>query len=61
MKFSECVNQCAEMWVDWVAQNKIAIDKDASPADRRQAAVNAEALLKKRYILIEEVNKIFKE
>lgn len=59
MKISECVEEFISMWIHWLKHNDIAIDKTKSAAVRRAAAIKAEKLLNKRYLLIEKINEHF--
>jgi hypothetical protein len=61
MKISECVNEFIEMWILWLKENDIAIDKTQQASVRRKAAVRAEKLLNRRYWLIEKINEHFSE
>jgi len=59
MKFSECVNEFVSLWINWMKANNIAIDKKYAASERRRAAIKAELLIKKRYKLVQEVDKHF--
>ena len=59
-KFSDFINEFSTLWSEWSEYNNIAINKNYSFAERRQAAVQAEKLLNKRYYLIEQLDSFFR-
>ena len=61
MKISKCVNEFILLWTQWLKENDVAIDKNKSASDRRAAALRAEKLLNKRYLMIEKINEHFSE
>jgi|TARA_R100001126_G_C4860207_1_gene166896 hypothetical protein len=61
MKFSDCVNEFAALWPEWIAHNNIAISSDYPYATRREHAIKAERLLNKRYKLVQQIDTFFKQ
>ena len=61
MKISECVREFIFIWTQWLQENDIAIDKNMSASERRSAALRAEKLLNRRYLMIEKINNHFED
>jgi hypothetical protein len=60
MKFSECVCELSEVWIEWLKNYKICCDVNQPAAFRREAGEKCENLMKKRYDLIFTVDSYFK-
>ena len=61
MKFSDCVNEFVSLWINWMSVNNIAVDKKQNYKARREAAIKAELLLKKRYKLVQTMDSYFSD
>ena len=59
MKFSDCINEFASLWVEWISHNNIAISNEYSYSMRREHALKAEKLLNKRYKLVQHIDSFF--
>ena len=59
MKISKCVSEFIYIWTQWLKENDIAINKNKPASERRSAALRAEKLLNRRYMMIEEINNHF--
>jgi len=58
-RFSDLINDFSIIWFVWTEFNNKAIDKNLLAKERKQAAVEAEKILFKRYHLIQELDNFF--
>lgn len=58
---SKEINSLVVLWSDWMKINAISANDKLNYSVRRKASVKQEALIEKRYDIIERINKVFEK
>jgi hypothetical protein len=58
-KFSDLIGDLVKMWISWMKNNNIVNDKNALIKDRKNAAIECEKLIKKEYLIVEQLDRYF--
>jgi hypothetical protein len=61
MKFSACVNELVELWIEWLKNDRVCRDTTQAAVLRRRSSEKCERLIKRRYELISIMDSYFKE
>jgi len=58
-KVSFYVSYLTGLWLKWMTFNRISTDNSLPAKTRRKSATLQEHIIKRRYLVIEKINKIF--